>query len=89
MGWAEERDRLLSGAPTEPEGVRPMSVSELSELARQTPGDAPWKTEINARSVGDGWLAITDPTTGEEHEILAHDAHSAWWKQIDGSVRAE
>ena len=84
MGWAEERERLLSG---ESEGTRPMSVSELIELARRTPDDAPWKTEINARSQGDGWLVITDPTTGEEHEIQAHDAHSAWWAQIHGPVR--
>lgn len=51
--------------------------SEVVEIVRAAP-ETPWRTGIDVWATGDGWLAITDPLTGEQHEIRAADAPHAW-----------
>lgn len=51
--------------------------SEVVEIVRAAP-ETPWRARIDVRATGDGWLTITDPLTGEQHEIRAADAPHAW-----------
>jgi hypothetical protein len=53
----------------------PEVVAEL----RRMPAEQPWRTRSDARKVGDGWLAVADPETGDVHQIRATDATAVWW----------
>lgn len=129
MGWAEDRERLLSGGgvqtpPTNADRTgMPLRVSDLVavvrvidqdgdgtipvvsweqgadkrwthvtrsvrvltasqvEDARQIDPEGGWRVRVAVRRAGEGWLAVTDPLTGEVHEIQAQDAPFAWWNE--------
>jgi hypothetical protein len=49
-----------------------------------SPPDAPWRTRVEVHAAGDGWLAATDPKTGERHEIRTEDAPYAWYAAVWG-----
>ena len=84
MGWADQRERLLRGEPEPDAPRRPLTVSELIEIEARTPQTAAWRAHIGVRGAGEGWLEITDPITGEKHEIHAHEALYVWWREIHG-----
>jgi len=56
---------------------RVLDEATVAEL-REMPAGQPWRAVSDARQVGDGWIAVTDPTTGEVHEIRAADATHVW-----------
>jgi hypothetical protein len=45
----------------------------------------PWRAQVEVRAASDGWLAVTDPLTGETHEIRAEDAPYAWQRRVGRS----
>ena len=64
----------------EPRDVKLLTPGVV-QAAQALPDPPPWATQLDVTPSGDGWLAVTDPTTSQIHEIRREDAPHAWRKR--------